>query len=74
MRAGSTEGLALHVDEDRQQRAATLLKDVAHVIEAQVELTAKGCAAGGIRAETSGNGAASSGKGSVFPSPLSRHP
>jgi CRISPR-associated protein Cas5d len=42
MRAGSTEGLALHVDEDRQQRAATLLKDVAYVIEAQVELTAQG--------------------------------
>jgi CRISPR-associated protein Cas5d len=42
MRAGSTEGLALYVDEDRQQRAATLLKDVAYVIEAQVELTAKG--------------------------------
>jgi CRISPR-associated protein Cas5d len=42
MRAGSTEGLALHVDEDRQQRAATLLKDVAYVIEARIELTAKG--------------------------------
>jgi CRISPR-associated protein Cas5d len=42
MRAGSTEGLALHVDEDRQQRAATLLKDVAYVIEARVELTEKG--------------------------------
>src|SRR3954451_23089014 len=42
MRAGSTEGLALHVDEDRQQRAATLLKDVAYVIEARVELTPKG--------------------------------
>jgi CRISPR-associated protein Cas5d len=42
MRAGSTEGLALHVDEDRQQRAATLLKDVAYVIEARVELSAKG--------------------------------
>jgi CRISPR-associated protein Cas5d len=42
MRAGSTEGLALHVDEDRQQRAATLLKDVAYVIEGRVELTPKG--------------------------------
>jgi CRISPR-associated protein Cas5d len=42
MRAHSTEGLALHVEEDRQQRAATLLKDVAYVIEAQIELTAKG--------------------------------
>jgi CRISPR-associated protein Cas5d len=42
MRARSTEGLALHVDEDRQQRAATLLKDVAYVIEAGIELTAKG--------------------------------
>ncbi len=42
MRAGSTEGLALHVDEDRQQRAATLLKDVAYVIEARIELSAKG--------------------------------
>jgi CRISPR-associated protein Cas5d len=37
--AGSTEGLALYVDEDRQQRAATILKDVAYVIEARIELT-----------------------------------
>lgn len=42
MRAGSTEGLALYVDEDRQQRAATLLRDVAYVIEARIELTVKG--------------------------------
>jgi CRISPR-associated protein Cas5d len=42
MRARSTKGLALHVDEDRQQRAATLLKDVAYVIEARVELTLQG--------------------------------
>ena len=42
MRAGSTEGLVLHVDEDRQQRASTLLKDVAYIIEADIELTAKG--------------------------------
>lgn len=42
MRAGSTEGLALYVDEDRQQRAATVLRDVAYVIEARVELTAQG--------------------------------
>lgn len=42
MRAGNTEGVAMHVDEDRQQRAATLLKDVAYIIEARVELTAKG--------------------------------
>ncbi len=36
--AGSTEGLALYVDEDRQQRAATILKDVAYVIEARIDL------------------------------------
>jgi CRISPR-associated protein Cas5d len=42
MRAGSTEDLALYVDEDRQQRAATVLRDVAYVIEAAVELTARG--------------------------------
>jgi CRISPR-associated protein Cas5d len=36
--AHSTEGLALFVDEDRQQRAATILKDVAYVIEARIEL------------------------------------
>ncbi|WP_284948272.1 type I-C CRISPR-associated protein Cas5c [Acidisoma cladoniae] len=42
MRAGTTEGVALNVDEDRQQRAATLLKDVAYIIEARVELTARG--------------------------------
>jgi CRISPR-associated protein Cas5d len=38
MNAGTTEGLALYVDEDRQQRAATILKDVAYVIEARIEL------------------------------------
>ena len=42
MRAGSTEGLALHVDRDRQQRAATLLKNVAYAIEAGIELTDRG--------------------------------
>jgi CRISPR-associated protein Cas5d len=42
IRAGSTQGLALHVDEDRQQRAATLLKDVAYIIDARIELTARG--------------------------------
>ena len=41
MKAGSTSGLATYVDEDRQQRAATILRDVAYVIEAHFELTAK---------------------------------
>jgi CRISPR-associated protein Cas5d len=41
MNAGSVDGLALYVDEDRQQRAATILKNVAYVIEAHFELTAK---------------------------------
>lgn len=41
MKAGSTAGLATYVDEDRQQRAATILRDVAYVIEAHFELTAK---------------------------------
>ncbi|AEG94583.1 type I-C CRISPR-associated protein Cas5c [Ramlibacter tataouinensis] len=41
MSAGSTAGLPNYVDEDRQQRAATILRDVAYVIEAHFELTAK---------------------------------
>lgn len=41
MKAGSTAGLATCVDEDRQQRAATVLRDVAYVIEAHFELTPK---------------------------------
>ena len=41
MMAGSIDGLALLVDEDRQQRAATLLVDVAYVIEAHFVLTAR---------------------------------
>jgi CRISPR-associated protein Cas5d len=41
MKAGSTAGLANHVDEDRQQRAATVLRDVAYVIAAHFELTDK---------------------------------
>ncbi|TCZ53905.1 type I-C CRISPR-associated protein Cas5c [Roseicella aquatilis] len=39
MRAGSTAGLGLVVEEHRQQRAATLLVDVAYVIEAHFTLT-----------------------------------
>ncbi|MEK0082682.1 type I-C CRISPR-associated protein Cas5c [Benzoatithermus flavus] len=41
MRAGRLDGLHLLVDEDRQQRAATILRDVAYVIEAHFELTAR---------------------------------
>jgi CRISPR-associated protein Cas5d len=39
MKAGSLEGLHLWVDADRQQRAATVLRDPAYVIEAHFELT-----------------------------------
>lgn len=39
MKAGSTAGLATYVDEDRQQRAATVLRDVRYLIEAHFELT-----------------------------------
>lgn len=42
MRAGSTEGLALFVEDERQQRAATILRDVGYVIEARLELTRMG--------------------------------
>ncbi|GKT26019.1 type I-C CRISPR-associated protein Cas5c [Acidovorax sp. SUPP3334] len=41
MKAGDTAGLANYVDEDRQQRAATILRDVAYVIEAHFHLTPK---------------------------------
>ena len=41
MKAGRTEGLITFVDEDRQQRAATILRDVAYIIEAHFELTEK---------------------------------
>ena len=41
MRAGTTAALGLIVEENRQQRAATLLVDVAYVIEAHFELTEK---------------------------------
>lgn len=41
MNCGSLEGLHLLVDEDRQQRASTVLTDVAYVIEAHFELTGK---------------------------------
>lgn len=40
MTAGSTDGLALVVEDDRQQRSATVLKDVAYVIDAQFKMTA----------------------------------
>jgi CRISPR-associated protein Cas5d len=41
MNRGSLEGLHLVVDEDRQQRASTVLADVAYIIEAHFELTDK---------------------------------
>lgn len=43
MKAGSTAGLVNYVDdsESRQQRAATILREVAYVIEAHFDLTAK---------------------------------
>ena len=41
MKAGSVAELATYVDEDRQQRASTVLRDVAYVIAAHFELTAK---------------------------------
>ena len=39
MAAGSTQGLGMLVEEARQQRAATLLVNVAYVIEAHFDLT-----------------------------------
>ena len=41
MRAGTTRGLRLLVEEDRQQRASAVLRDVAYVIEAHFEMTPK---------------------------------
>lgn len=41
MKAKSTQDLYTVVDEDRQQRAATVLRDVAYVIEAHFALTNK---------------------------------
>lgn len=41
MNRGDLDGLVLVVDQDRQQRAATVLVDVAYVIEAHFELTPK---------------------------------
>jgi CRISPR-associated protein Cas5d len=41
MKAQDIGDLALIVDEDRQQRAATVLRDVEYVIEARFELTGK---------------------------------
>ena len=40
MRRGTTDGLRIMVEDDRQQRAATLLRDVSYVIEAHFALTA----------------------------------
>ena len=41
MNRGTTEGLGIAVDENRQQRAALVLVDVAYVIEAHFSLTAR---------------------------------
>lgn len=39
MKAGSTAGVVSYVEEDRQQRAATVLRDVGYVIAAHFALT-----------------------------------
>lgn len=39
MKAGSVDGLCNVIEEDRQQRAATILREVAYVITAHFELT-----------------------------------
>lgn len=44
MRASDTRGLGLVVEDNRQQRATTLLVDVDYVIEAHFELTARAAA------------------------------
>lgn len=41
MKAKSTSGLSNIVEEDRQQRAATILRDVIYVIEAHFEITSQ---------------------------------
>lgn len=41
MKRGTTEGLGIIVDENRQQRAALVLVDVAYVIEAHFSMTDK---------------------------------
>jgi CRISPR-associated protein Cas5d len=41
MNANSTQDLYTVADDDRQQRASTLLRDVAYVVEAHFELTSK---------------------------------
>ena len=41
MRAGAVAGLGLVVEDERQQRAATLLRDVEYLIEAHFEMTTK---------------------------------
>ncbi len=41
MNRGSLDGLELVADEDRQQRASTILIDVDYVVEAHFELTAR---------------------------------
>ena len=41
MKRGDTAGLGIVVDENRQQRAALVLVDVAYVIEAHFDMTAK---------------------------------
>jgi CRISPR-associated protein Cas5d len=41
MTSGKLDGLVTYVDEDRQQRASTILRDVAYVIEAHFEMTGR---------------------------------
>ena len=41
MNGGHIDRLGLYIEEERQQRASTILKDVSYVIEAHFDLTAR---------------------------------
>ena len=68
----ATSAICVLVDEDRQQRAATVLVDVAYVIEAHFELTPK-AGAERQRGQASRYVQSPRPQGPVLPSALPRH-
>ena len=72
MNSGDIGDLALIVDEDRQQRAATVLVNVEYVIEAHFELTAT-CGRRGQRRQASRHFQSPRPTRAMLPSALSRY-
>ena len=71
-KSGSSRDLHTYVESDRQQRAATLLRDVGYVIEAHFDLNRR-CRTGRYRSQTRLDVQSTRRKGAMFQSSVPRY-